>query len=344
MKILIVEVNWLGDVLFTTPAIKALRKKFKDSFIACLIHPRTKDILEGNPNIDEFIVNDEDAKYKGFLGKSKLVSELKRYKFDLALLFHRSFTRAAITYFAGIHRRVGYGAFKRKLILTDSIPSPKKDSQHRIDYYLRIVEHLGCSIEDRLYEFFTSQDDERFIEEFLRSQQVKKEDFIVCLNPGGNWQPKRWPKENFSLLADRLIDDFGVKIIFSGSKGDSALIDDIVRGMKHRPIPRDKGPIIAAGKTNLKQLACLFVNSDLVISGDSGPLHIAAAVGSDIIALFGPTSPSVTGPLGRGRIRIIRKPIDCAVPCYNKDCRDNLCMKEITVEDVLEQVRSLRSS
>lgn len=335
MKILVVEVNWLGDVLFTTPAIKALRRKFPESYICCLVHPRAKEILEGNPNINELIVNDEDVTFKGFLGKLKLVSELKRYKFDLAILFHRSFTRAAITYLAGISRRVGYETLKRKLILTDNIPFPKKDSQHRVDYYLKIARFLGCNTEDRLYEFFTSQLDEHFIEKFLSTQQVREDDYVVCLNPGGNWEPKRWPRENFSRLADRLIDEYGAKVILSGAKTDSWLIEEITQKMSNKPI-------VAYGAINLKQLACLFREADLVISGDSGPLHIAAAMGTDVIALFGPTSPTITGPLGKGRIRIIRKPIDCAVPCYNKDCRDNLCMKEITVEDVLGEIRQLR--
>lgn len=336
MNILIVEVNWLGDVLFTTPAIKAIRKKFPESFIACLILPRTKEMLEGNPDINELIINDEQDRHKGFLGKLKLVSQLKKYNFDLAVFFHRSFTRAIVTYLAGIPRRVGYGTLKRKFILTDSIPMPEKDSQRRIDYYLEIARYLGCNTEDRLCEFFSSEDDERYIEKFLSNAQVKENDFVVCLNPGGNWEPKRWPKENFSKLANRLVEEYGAKVILSGARSDSELINEIAKGMSDKPI-------LACGVMNLKQLACLFRKTNLVISGDSGPLHIAAAVGADIIALFGPTSPKITVPVGRGRIRIIQKPIDCVIPCYKKDCKDNLCMKEITVEDVLEQVRLLES-
>ena len=360
MKILIVEVNWLGDVLFSTPAIKALRKKFPQSSISCLILPRVKDVLEGNPDINELIVNDEEALHKGFWGKMRLANELKKKKFDMAVLFHRSFTRAMLVYLAGISRRVGYSTWKRRFLLSDPIPMPPKDSQHRVDYYLGIVKPLaiapplagwpvGCLAEDRHYEFFTSAGDDKFIEKIFLEEGIIEEDFIVCLNPGGNWGPKRWPKENFSRLADSLIDEYKAKVIFSGSEDDVSLIKEIARLMKHTPI-------ITAGKTNLKQSACLFKKAGLVISADSGPLHIAAAVGANVIALFGPTLPAITGPLGRGKIKVIRRDIsgstpltinpersrriDCALPCYAKNCDNNTCMQEITVQDVMSEIKN----
>ena len=332
MKILIVEVNWLGDVLFSTPAIKALRRKFPDSHIACLILPRVREVLEGNPHINELIVNDEDGLDKGFSGKMRLAGKLKRKKFDLVILFHRSFTRAMLTYLAGIPRRLGYRTFKRWLLLTGSLTMPKKDSQHRVDYYLNIVKSLGCNTQDRFYEFFVSPEDEKFVENFLSEERVSVNDSVVCLNPGGNWGPKRWPKENFARLADCLSSDYRAKIIFSGSEGDVALISEITARMKHKPI-------IAAGRTDLKQSACIFKKTDLVISGDSAPLHIAAAVGANIIGLFGPTSPAITGPIGKGKVIIIQKPFDCQVPCYDQNCADNKCMQEITVEDVVSELK-----
>jgi len=331
MRILIVEVNWLGDVLFSTPAIKALRRKFPDSFIACMVVPRVKEVLQGNPDINEIIINDEDGIHKGFSGKLNLAQELKARNFDLAVLFHRSFGRTVITWQAGIRRRLGYSTWKRRFLLTERLAMPAKDSLHRVDYYLNIVKPLGCDTQDRYYEFFTSGEDEAFIDNFLKEQGIVRGDFVVCLNPGGNWPPKRWPKENFARLADCLLGDYKFKVIFTGAKQDLGLISEIRSAMKFEPI-------VAAGKTTLRQAACLFKKSNLVISGDSGPLHIASGVGLDIIALFGPTSPRVTGPIGKGRIKIIQKETDCRLPCYDKDCRDNICMQKITVEDVLAEV------
>ncbi len=333
MKILIIEVNWLGDVLFSTPAIRALRRKFPESYISCLIVPRVKEVLENNPHINELIINDEEGLHKGFFGALRLAGELSKRRFDLAVFFHRSFTRAMIAYLSGIPRRVGYRTGKRWFLLTDSVGMPKKDSAHRVDYYLGITRPLDCRVSDRSYEFFTDGKDEKYVEDFLRKEKVSPDDFTVCLNPGGNWEPKRWPKGNFSQLADRLIAEYRAKVIFTGSPNDTGIISEITRQMKYEPIS-------AAGVTNLKQSACLFKKANLVISGDSGPLHIAAAVGANVIGLFGPTSPSITGPIGKGRIKVIHKDTGCVVPCYDKDCDNNRCMHKIAVDDVMSEIKN----
>lgn len=332
MKILIVEVNWLGDVLFSTPAIKALRKKFPDSHIACLILPRVKEILERNPHLNELIINDEQGIHKGLSGKMKLAQELKEKRFELAVFFHRSFTRALMAYWAGIPERVGYSTWKRAFLLTHPLPMPGKDSLHRVDYYLNIVSALGSDSEDRFYEFFTAEEDRKFIDNFFQDEEISGGDFVVCLNPGGNWLPKRWPKEHFAQLADRLRDEYKAKVIFSGSQDDVLLIKEISTMMKYPPA-------VAAGKTSLRQSACLFKRADVVVSADSGPLHIAASAGANIIALFGPTSRLITGPLGKGRITLLQKDIGCHIPCYDTKCDDNRCMREITVSEVFFALR-----
>ena len=219
--------------------------------------------------------------------------------------------------------------------MTEAIPMPKKDSLHRVDHYLNIVKPLGCAVDDKQYEFFLSEEDQRFAEYFWNKEGLKKDDWIVCLNPGGNWDPKRWPKENFASLADRLIREHRARIIFSGSKADTLLIEEITRMMEQKEFS------VSAGHTNLKSAGAIFKKANLTISGDSGPLHIAAGVGANVLALFGPTSPEITGPIGRGRIALIYKPINCRIPCYDASCGDNRCMREIKVEDVLAEVKKL---
>ncbi len=335
MKILIVEVNWIGDVLFSTPAIRALKEKFPNSSISVLALPLTLDVLKGNPYINEIIVNDEEGRHQGFSGKLKLIRELRNKKFDLAVLFHRSVTRAAITWLSGILRRVGYAKYRTGFFLTDPIPMLPRDSSHRVDYYLGIVKNLGCDIKNRFYELWVSPQDEAWVDNFLKDKGGEgSSDFMVCLNPGGNWAPKRWPKENFSCLADLLIKELGAKVIFTGSKGDLELVRSIKQDMKLMPI-------IASGETNLKQLACLFKRAKIVVSGDSGPLHIAAAMGANVLALFGPTSPQITAPLGKGKIAVIRRDSECPIPCYTADCADNTCMRNITPQEVLVAIREL---
>ncbi len=332
MKILIIEVNWLGDVLFSTAAIRSLRRRFPESFISCLIVPRVREVLEDNPNINEIIINDEDSLHKGLMGSLRLAGQLREKGFDLAVLFHRSFSRTALACLSGISRRIGYDTWKRHFLLTQAVALPKKDSLHRVDHYLGIVRALGCDISERGYDFFIVRQDEEFTDEFFKKEGLKENDFVVCLNPGGNWYPKRWPKENFALLADILIRECGMKVIFSGSQGDIGLVDEIRAKMKEKPV-------IAAGKTTLKQSAAIFKKANLTVSADSGPLHIASAVGANVIALFGPTDPAITGPIGKGKVVIIQKQIDCRIPCYDLNCNDNRCMRAITVSDVIEEVK-----
>ena len=335
-RILIFNVNWLGDVLFSTAAIRNIRRNFPDSFIACAIPSRCYPILKGNPHLDELIIFDEQDRHRGILAQLSFVKLLKGKKFDTAFLLHRSFSRALICRLSGIPQRIGYSTRKRAFLLTKKIASPAKDTLHRIDYYLNIIEKAGLRVEDRYTEFFIDGQDKDFVGSFLSKSKVLENDFVVAVNPGGNWLPKRWPKDYWALLADKLILRFGAKVIITGSRDDLALALSIKEKMK-------ESPIIACGVFNIKQLGALSKRADLFISADSGPLHIANSVGTKkIIALFGPTDPAITGPYPLKNLTILRKLVGCKIPCYQVRCQDNRCMKAITPEEVIEQVRLLR--
>jgi ADP-heptose:LPS heptosyltransferase len=204
---------------------------------------------------------------------------------------------------------------------------------HRIDYYLHILEKAGLRIEDRHLDFYFSDEDARLVDEFLHKNGVKKHDFLIALNPGGNWLPKRWPKESWAFFADKLIADLQAKVIITGSASDRTLGDQIKSLMKEKPI-------IACGLLNIKQLGALCKRLDVFVTADTGPMHIANAVGTkQIIALFGPTSPDITGPFPVKNVIILRKDIGCAIPCYQVHCKNNRCMKAITPEDVLKYIK-----
>lgn len=336
-KILIFNVNWLGDVLFSTAVIRNIRRNFPNSFLACIVPARCFPVLKGNPHLDEIIIFDEKDRHKGLFARLSFVRALKKKKFDLVFLLHRSFSRALICRLAGIPERIGHYTKKRAFLLTKKIIPPKKDSLHRIDYYLSIIEQAGLRVEDRYPEFFISEEDEAVAEDFLRKNSVKKDDFVVAINPGGNWLPKRWLKDYWVELADKLIEDFGAKLIITGSINDLSLARRIRKAMIHQPI-------ISCGVFNLKQLGALAKKVDLFITGDTGPLHIANSVGAKrIIALFGPTSPVLTGPYPLKNVTILQKDVGCKVACYRVNCKDNRCMKAITPSDVIEQIKLLKS-
>lgn len=333
-RVLIVNVNWMGDVLFSTPFIRAIKAGFPGGYIACMVVPRCREILEGNPHLDEIIIYDEEGIHRNLKGKIHFVSHLRSKRFDGAFLLHRSFTRTLLVALSGISERVGYPTRKRGFLLTEKVNLP--DAQiHRVEYFLNIARAAGIQVGDNEgYDFFISHEDKKHIRELLEREGISERDSLVVINPGGNWLLKRWPKENFACVADQLTEVFNCRIAITGSEKDIGLAEDISALMKSKPI-------ITCGKTSLKQLGALLERSLLVISNDSGPMHIAVSQKTKAIALFGPTSPTITGPYGKGDYTVIQKDIGCEVPCYNLTCPDNECMKAISVEDVVDASKKI---
>ena len=335
-RILIFNVNWLGDVLFSTATIRNVRRNYPESYIACVIPSRCYPILKGNPHLDEVIIFDEKDRHKNMLAKLGFISLLRNKRFDTVFLLHRSFSRALICRLAGIGRRIGHNTRKRSFLLTQKITPPKRDSLHRIDFYLDVIEKAGLRVEDRYLDFIFTPEEGKYVDDFLNRNSVREDDFLVALNPGGNWMPKRWPRDYWAQLADKLISGLNAKIIITGSISDLPLANQIKEMMKEKPL-------VACGVFNIKHLGALARRASLFITGDTGPMHIANAVGAKkIIAIFGPTAREITGPYPDTNVVILQKDAGCSIPCYKVGCRDNRCMKAVTPDDVLAQVRKLR--
>ncbi len=335
-RILIFNVNWLGDVLFSTAAIRNIRRNYPDSYIACVIPSRCYLILKGNPYLDEVIIFDENDRHKGIFSKLNFVRFLKNKQFDTVFLLHRSFSRALICRLAGISERIGHYTRKRAFLLTKKILPPKKDSLHRIDYYLDVIEKAGLRVEDRYLDFIFAPEDQKVVDDFLSKNSVGSDDFVAALNPGGNWYLKRWPKDYWALLADKLIKELKAKVIITGSASDLPLANQIKEEMKEKPL-------VACGVFNIKQLGALAKSVDLFITADTGPMHIANAVGAKkIIAIFGPTAKEITGPYPETNVVILQKDVGCVIPCYKVNCRDNRCMRAVMPDDVLAEVKKIK--
>jgi lipopolysaccharide heptosyltransferase II len=332
-RILIVNVNWIGDVIFSTPFIKAVRDAYPDGYIACLIHPRCADILKDSPRLDEIIIYDEEGRHKSIIGKLMLLLHLRKKRFDIVFMLHRSFTKALLIFLAGIKERVGYPTKNRGFLLTKTIEIPEEEV-HKVEYFLGLARGYGIKAGESSYEFFVSDADRENLNKILKGYNVTDKDRLVVLCPGGNWDPKRWPKENFAKLADMLTEKLGVRVVLSGAKKDAALVREISGMMKSIPV-------ISCGHTTIKELGALLERALLVVANDSGPMHLAVAMKSKVIALFGPTSPRLTGPYGKGSYKVISKNEDCEVPCYDVTCTDNRCMALIKVEDVFEEAKKV---
>ena len=326
-RILIINVNWLGDTLFATPLIRALRDAYSDAYIAVFTHPRCREILEGNPSINEIIIYDEQREHRYLLAKFSIISHLKSKRFDAVFILRRSLTRTMLVFLAKIPERIGYVNKKTGLLLTKKIPQPHRDL-HRVEYFLGLARAIGLQPKSVNYEFFVSEKDIEKADEILKSEGISEEGDFIAINPGGNWGLKRWPVENFARLGDEIFNRDATKVVLTGAEKDIDLCKTIYSLMENKPV-------LLCGKTDLKVLGAIFKKAIWVISNDSGPMHITIGVKTPLIALFGPTSPSITGPYGDGIYKVLQKDVDCPIPCYNLDCKDNRCMKAITVEDVL---------
>ncbi len=335
-KILIVNVNWMGDAIFSTPVFRALKEAYPAAKVSCLAVPRVKEILESIPQIDEIMIYDEKGTHWNPLAKARLICELRRRHFDAAFLLHRSLTKAFLVFAAGIPQRIGYDTKGRGFFLTHRLKA-LKTAAHRCDDYLNIIESFGIPVKDRRTFLNVCREPQEEIIGVLASHKISEQDFLVVVHAGGNWDLKRWPEKNFSLLIERLMTGANVRVIITGTREDVPLADRIASQSRCQPL-------ILAGQITLKQLIALMKRANLVISADSGPLHIASSVGTDVIGLFGPTRPEITGPRGKGRSFILQHDVGCNFkPCYYLECPDNICMQSVTVEEVLDVVRQIRN-
>jgi len=330
-KILVVNVNWVGDVIFSSPIFRALKENYPSARISCLAVPRVKDILESCPYLDQVIVYDEEGTDRGPLAKLRLIWRLRREKFDAVFLLHRSWTRALLVFGAGIPVRVGYDTKKRGIFLTHKI-APLDPGAHRRDHYLQVIEGFGVQVKDRSCELKVSESAGAEVEKILLQNGLSAGEKFVVINTGGNWDLKRWPKENWAELIKILASRLKLAMVIPGANKDIALAETIAQaaGVK---------TIVLAGQTNLKQLIALMAKAAAVVSADSGPMHIANCVGTPLAAIFGPTRPETTGPRGKGKFVILQKDVKCnRAPCYNLTCPDNVCMQAVTPEEVAEEV------
>jgi heptosyltransferase-2 len=330
-RILIVTVNWLGDAILTTPVFRALKKKFPASYIGVMAVERVAEVYRDNPYIDEVIIFNEKNAHRSLSAKIKFIKFLKDRNFNMAFLIHRSFSRALICFFAGIKRRFGYKRHKNLFILTDKI-NPPVGLVHRQDYYLYLFEKSGITINERLPVFFVPNKERDDIGKLL-DPISKKHPFIVGINPSANWLPKRWPQEYVATLSDRLINDLNCAVVFIGAEKENDIIQDIIQKMQCCPYN-------FCGKTTLKELGALIAKMNLFISNDSGPAHLSASLKIPTLVLFGPTSEKITSPRGN-LVKIIRKEVNCKIPCYKINCPDNICMKKISVDEVFLEAKNI---
>ena len=324
--------NWLGDVVFASPAIRVIRNNFPTAELICFAPERCVEVLAVNPHVDRVIPFDERGLHKGFWGKLKLIGTLRRLHLDRVYLFHHSFTRALVVYLGGVKERIGFATKGRSFLLTQPITEPAQ-KMHSVDLALELLKRSGLPVAtDALYEFYFDKSDLERVKRFIRKEPLGF-GRLVAVHPGANWTYKRWPWEKFRDLTKELVRRYRVNVVVTGGVGDRELAEKIVKSAS------DPRIISLCGATKLRELGALFSLCALVVSSDSGPLHIAGGVGTNVVGIFGPTDPTVTGPRGRGRNIVIHYvPEGEQVPWLGKHFPKEGWMERISVEEVLHTI------
>lgn len=330
-NILVFNVNWIGDVVFSTPIFKALKEHYPEARISCLAVPRVKEILECCPGLDEIMIFDEKRRGFSLRNMLRVIFEIRRRNFDMAFILHRSWTRALLVWLAGVPQRIGHPTKHRGLFLTHRV-SPLSGQCHRSDYYLHILEDFGVPVRDRGYELSVPPEARDSVRKMLAARGLGEKNPFIVIHPGGNWDLKRWKKDNFAQVIERINHELHIPVVLSGAQKDLALARDVAE-------LSGVSPVVLTGQTSLKQAAALMSFASLVISSDSGPLHIAHSVGTPVVGIFGATLPEQTGPRGKSWSSVLRKDVGCnEQSCYALDCPENICMQAVSVDDVMTEV------
>jgi heptosyltransferase-2 len=327
MRILIRATNWVGDAIMAIPAIRAVRMHFPDAHIAIVARPYVADIYRDQQVADELVAYDVNGIHAGLSGREKLAAELRTAKFDVALLLQNAFDAAWLAWRAGIPRRIGYARDGRSPLLTDAIAVPKSGEipEHEKFYYLELVRRAGWLQglpDEKFIQLTVSADRAAAAEELLRANGARQNILRIAVGAGASYgSAKCWLPERFAETLNRLQSDRDADVILFGTSNELPVTGAIASGLA-------KPPINLAGQTTIAELPSLLSRCGIFLGNDSGAMHVAAAVGLPVVAVFGPTDPLGTAPVTPRASIVTEKPY-CS-PCFLRRCpTDHRCMTAV---------------
>jgi lipopolysaccharide heptosyltransferase I len=342
LNILVVKMSALGDVIQAMAILRPLKMGFPEARITWLVEESLAPILDCNPSVDRTIVWPREAftssilkRKEGLHRREKLkefIQSLRRDVYEIAIDLQGLMKSAIWMGLARARRKVGFSEPREKLsklFVNEKVRGVGKDL-HAVERYLRLVEGLGCPKCEEVE--FGLKRAKLFIsraKDLLREGGARGRRPLVVISPATRWETKRWESEKFAELADEMRLKGGFEVVFVGGRGDLDLVRDIKERMRTRAVD-------LTGETDLPTLACIMGMAEVVVSPDSGPMHLAAAMGTPVVALFGPTAPWRTGPYGKVH-KVIRSHVECS-PCFRRKCSSRSCMRSISVGEVMEAV------
>ena len=336
MNILIVKLSAIGDVIHTLPSLTALRKLYPDAHITWVVEEAAADLVKNHPDLDAVIISRrknwsrdfQKGHFRGSWEEIKSFMKLMRQRrYDLVIDFHGLFKSSIIVFLSRGKRKLGYNSLQELsgLFLNEKIPEDM--NKHAVERYLDFPRYLGAKIDKAQFVLPSHKAAEGKTRILMDEYHLEDKKFIA-INPIAYWETKLWSNEKFAHLADLIHDKLQIKVVFTGSAKEP--IEKITSLMTAKSIN-------LGGATTLLDLASLYRKARIVITTDSGPMHLAAAVETPVIAIFGPTDPARTGPYGAGHA-IIRTELPCS-PCFLKKCSTKKCMEDIAIENVFAVVK-----
>ena len=324
-NVLIIKLRYIGDVLLATPTVRAIKAAQPDVTVTMMVNRGTEDVLSGNLDLEEVVVLD-----KGSLGaQSRLIASLRSRRFDTVVDLTDGDRSAFLSWISGASVRIGFNDEHRwRGKYYTQVVQSLSGIQHRIDRDLDALKPMSIQAGSKDLHLRVTPEEVDSADQLLDQLGVQRSQSMVILQPGARYWFKAWPPERYAELADRLTSQYGCHVLIGGSSADLDLAQQIRQMAKSRPT-------IMAGRTTIKQFAAIAKRSALFVGSDSGAMHIAAAVGTSVVALFGPSNPREWGPRG-GLVEVLYKGLDCRI-CFHPTCQrgEQNCMRLITIDEVM---------
>lgn len=332
-RILIIKLRAIGDVILATPVIDNLRAAYPEAEIDFLTEPPAAPIVANHPALHDVLVFDRkaDARWGGLAYNARFLAHLRRRRYDLVFDLFGNPRSALMARISGARHRVGFAFRGRKYAYNHVVP-PRGDRIHEVLFNLDALQFLDIPIRTSRPRVELSTADRRFADDFWRRHGLEGQR-VAGLNCSGGWYTKRWPLASFARLGDRLVADFGLRILLPWGPGELTDVEQVRDLMQHEAL--------VAPPTTLLQLGAMLARLDLLVSNDSGPMHLAAATGTPVVGIYGPTRPELQGPWGEQHSFVRKEGLPC-LGCNGVTCKIQThdCMQQLSVDEVYQQITS----
>lgn len=325
--------NWLGDAVMATPVLEDIRHRWKKAKITAMCQSNITPLFAEDPHVDELLSFQRPSGWIHRQQHSAMIEELRLGHYDLGILLTHSFSSAWWFWRGNVQNRIGYIGHWRRFLLDKAVPfPPDKNKQHLVFTYKMLLKPLGIPLSNSVPRLYVTQEEQLAAKECLVRSGVKNEQILVGINPGAAYgSAKCWLPDRFRAITMKLLTNPNIAVVCFGDSTGASLVQEICAEMPERVIN-------LAGRTTLRELIALIQSCHIFLTNDSGPMHIASALGIPLVALFGSTSEMTTGPFQGGEV--IHKHVECS-PCYKRTCPiDFRCMTQIEVDEVYREIQN----